>query len=91
MTEPPGEILSKITTAVSVATGRSVEELPPLSESIDPDGLVALVTGEPSHDVTITFAYAGQRVLVHSDHTVYVRPIRDADPDPTNGPSATNR
>lgn len=77
MNQPPGEIITRVTMAVADETGRPVEELPPLAEAINPDGLVALVTEDSSHDVTVTFAYAGQRVLVHSDNTVYVRPIRD--------------
>lgn len=77
MDHPPSEILTRVTTAVAVAAGTPMRDLPPLSQAIDPDGLRSLVTGEASHDVTITFAYAGQRVCVHADNTVYVRPIRD--------------
>lgn len=79
MNHLPDEIILRITTAVATETGRQIEELPLLSEAINPEGLMALVTDEPSHDVTITFAYAGQRVLVHSDGTVYVHPIRDTE------------
>lgn len=52
-----------------------METLPPLSNAIDLDGLNAIVTDDPSQDVTITFSYAGMRVFVHSGSTVYVRPI----------------
>ena len=71
------EPLVTITEAVSDALNTPMEELPPLSQSIDLDGLVEIVTENRSHDVTVTFPYASHRVLVHSDNTVYVCPIRD--------------
>lgn len=86
MNQPSSKIIPRITTAVAVAAETPIEELPPLADAIDPDGFDALVTGEPSHDVTIIFAYAGQRVLVHADKTVYVRPIRDTRPDTDGEP-----
>lgn len=91
MAHPPTEILPRIMTAVTVAAGTPMRELPPLSEAINPDGLRSLVTGESSHDVTITFAYAGQRVVVHADSTVYVCPIQDTGPGPGGKPSVANR
>lgn len=63
---------------VADAVGRLVEGLPSLSQSINPDALNALITGNRSHDVTVTFAYAGARVLVHSDGTIYVRPLENS-------------
>ncbi|WP_160298111.1 MULTISPECIES: HalOD1 output domain-containing protein [Halorubrum] len=71
------EPLVSITEAVSDALNTPMEKLPPLSQSIDLDGLVEIVTENRSHDVTVTFSYAGHRVLVHSDDTVYVRPIQN--------------
>jgi len=35
------------------------------------------MTGDRSHDVTVTFLYAGHRVLVHSNNIVYVSPIQN--------------
>lgn len=75
VTQPPVEVTPPIIEAVSEALERPVETLPPLSESIDVSGLEALMTDEPAHDVTVIFPYAGLRVLVHSDQTVYVRPL----------------
>lgn len=72
------DICVTVSETVSEARGESVEALPPLSEAIDTDGLDATVTNERSHDVTVIFSYAGMRVLVHSDSTVYVRPLRTA-------------
>lgn len=86
MDQPSSEIIPRTTTAVAVAAETPIEELPPLTDAIDPDGFEALVTGDPSHDVTITFAYAGQRVLVHADKTIYVRPIRDTGPGTGGSP-----
>lgn len=61
--------------ALSDALGLPVEELPPLSQSISVDGLDALLNGEDTEDVTVSFRYAGFRVVVHSDGLVYVRPL----------------
>lgn len=71
------EVSVLITETVSEALGEPMEALPPLSNAIDLDGLDAIVTDDPSHDVTITFSYADMRVLIHSGSTIYVRPIRD--------------
>ena len=78
------EPLVSITEAVSDALNTPMEQLPPLSQSIDLDGLVEIVTENRSHDVTVTFSYAGHRVLVHSDGTVYVRPIQNDNTDRLN-------
>lgn len=59
-----------------------METLPPLANEIDLDALDAMVTDDPSQDVTVTFSYAGMRVLVHSGSTVYVRPIREGRKSP---------
>jgi hypothetical protein len=77
MGEPPDEVLLPIVESASRALETPVEELPPLSEAVSVDGLAAIVDADESHDVTVTFAYAGLRVLVHSGRTVYVTPIRD--------------
>lgn len=75
MGTPPMESAVRTVEEVAEAVGRPVEGLPPLSRSINPDALNGLITGNRSHDVTVTFAYAGARVLVHSDGTIYVRPL----------------
>ena len=74
MKPPPDEITLSITEAVSDALGAPVEELPPLSRSIDLDGLETLVSDERARDVTVTFSYAGLQVVVHSADVVYVHP-----------------
>ncbi|MFO8115316.1 MAG: HalOD1 output domain-containing protein [Halorubrum sp.] len=71
------EPLMTIAESVSDALNVPIEELPPLSRSIDLDGLEAVITDEHSRDVTVTFSYAAHRVLVHSDNSVYVRPIQN--------------
>ena len=71
------EPLLSIAEAVSDALNTPVEELPPLSQSIDLEGLEAIMAGDRSHDVTVTFLYAGHRVLVHSNNIVYVSPIQN--------------
>lgn len=81
MSEAPEELLLVIAETVSDALNTPVEELPPLSQSIDLEGLEAVVTDDRAHDVTVTFTYAGHRVLVHSDNLVYVRPNQNDDTD----------
>ncbi len=77
MHHPPPELTTRVIEAVSEASGTPIEDLPPLPNSINIGAAADIVTDEPSHDVTITFAYAGMRVLIHSNATVYVSPIRD--------------
>lgn len=91
MPQPPNEITMPIAEAVSEVLETRAETLPPLSESIDVDGLEALMTDNPAHDVTVTFAYAGLRVLVHSDRTVYVRPLQNAHTGLHNETTENNR
>jgi hypothetical protein len=75
--------------AVSDAVGAPSGTLFPLSEAIDFDGLDTIVSSEPSHDVTITFRYAGRRVLVYSNETIYVRPLQE--PCRNEPPTAADR
>ena len=84
MKESLEEPLVTIAEVVSDVLDTPMEELPPLSQSIDLEGLHAVVTNDGSHDVTVTFSYAGHRVLVHSNNTVYVRPIQNDNTDRWN-------
>lgn len=84
MRESSEETLMRITEVVSDALNTPIEQLPPLSHSIDLEGLDAIVTDDRHQDVTVTFPYAGHRVLVHSGDTVYVRPIQKDNPDRWN-------
>ena len=77
MHHPPPGLTIRVIEAVSEASETPIEDLPPLSNSINIGAAADIVTDEPSHDVTITFAYAGMRVLIHSNTMVYVSPIRD--------------
>lgn len=64
-------------------SGVDATELPPLSDSVDPDSLNNLVTspsGSQDDVLTVTFTYAGYRVAVHSDGLVGVV-ADDAHPD----------
>lgn len=80
MEQAPTEITLAIAEAASDALGTPIETLPPLSESVDLDGVTAVVTDDPSRDVTMTFLYAGLRVIVHSGFIVYARPVEDEMP-----------
>lgn len=70
------DVCVTVSETVSDVLDEPVDALPPLSDAIDTDGLDAVVTDDRSHDVTITFSYAGLSVFVRSDATVYVRPKR---------------
>lgn len=87
MKTPPDETTLRIAEAVSDVVGTPIEELPPLSEVINPEAVAALVAENHSQDVRITFSYAGVRVLVHSGATVYVRPIQPGRSESTVEPS----
>lgn len=66
-----------ISDAVANSLETPVEELPPLSETVDLEALEALLSStanDPSSAVTITFQYAGLHVHVHSGKLVYVEP-----------------
>ena len=76
MDQPSSEITVPVVEAASDALGCGVEDLPPLSESVSLDALDAIVS-DPSQDVTVTFSYAGLRVLVRSGQTVYVQPVQE--------------
>jgi hypothetical protein len=70
-----------IAEAVSDALDVPIEELPPLSRSVDLDGLEAIMTDGQSQNVMIAFSYAGHRVHVHSNSAVYVHPVEDGHVD----------
>lgn len=73
MSEQVDRTVFLVSQAVSDALETPIEDLPPLSESIDLDGLDAVVSRTDVADVTVTFSYAGLRVFVHSEGIVYVR------------------
>jgi hypothetical protein len=73
MGQPPTETGCSVVERVADTLGTSIEELPTLSNTVDPDALDAVVTADPSSDVSVSFTYAGVRVLVYSRETVYVQ------------------
>jgi hypothetical protein len=56
--------------AVAAATDRTVTDLPPLQQSIDPDALDALLTGNQSSEVSISFRYADTAVSIHRNGSI---------------------
>lgn len=74
MAEPDDQALVLVSEAVSDALETPIEELPPMSKSINLDGLNAVLNHTSTTDVAVIFSYAGLRVFVHSDGFVYVRP-----------------
>lgn len=87
MGQPASQISVTVAEMVSEAREPSLEEIPPLAEVVDPDALDALVPAtadDPPPDVTVTFSYAGLRVVVRSGEMVYIRP-RGGDGDDSVG------
>lgn len=83
MATPSNEIILRISETVSESLDIPVNELPPLSDVIDPDGLDAIVSttdSAPAGAVSVRFEYAGLELFIHSDDIIYVQPI-----DPTTG------
>ncbi|MFB6170967.1 MAG: HalOD1 output domain-containing protein [Haloarculaceae archaeon] len=63
--------------AVAAATGRRIDDLPPLQETVNADSLDELLTGEArgsDGELTVTFTYVGVDVVVSRDGTVAVHP-----------------
>lgn len=80
MGQPSEEIPVMISDAVADSLEAPMEELPPLSDSIDLDALETLLhstANEPPSGIAVSFQYAGLRVHVCSGYTVYVRPVSD--------------
>lgn len=74
MAQHDDRALLLVSEAVSDALEVPIEELPPLSESINLDGLDAVVSQSDDAEVAVIFTYAGLRVFVHSGEVVNVRP-----------------
>lgn len=64
-------VSTAVVEAVSEASETSVVDLPPLYESVDPDALDTLFSGEQTPDC-LTFEYAGYLVTVHDDYVLVV-------------------
>lgn len=62
-----------VVTAVAAVTGHRPTDLPPLSETLDPDALDTLITGQGS-DVQVGFGYGGCAVTVDSTGHVELDP-----------------
>lgn len=81
MVPPSNEIILRVSETVSEALETPVQELPPLSDVIDPDGLNAVLTTTdhaPAGAVTVQFEYAGLELFIHSDDVIYVQPVDQA-------------
>lgn len=59
--------------AVAAATDRTTTDLPPLQQSIDPDALDALLTGNQSSAVSISFRYADAAVSIHRNGSIEIQ------------------
>lgn len=64
-----------IVRSVAAHSNTPVEELPPLTDTIDPDALDALVDSMATGSVA--FPYAAHVVTVAADGTVDVRPVAE--------------
>lgn len=81
MAQPSDELIIQISEAVSEALDRPVTDLPPLMDAIDLTALGAIVSTHPSQDVSVSFSYADLRVVVRSDYTIFVYPLRETQPN----------
>lgn len=81
MAQSPDEITVPIAEAASDVLDRPVTDLPPLGDAIDLTALDSVISANPAHNVSVTFQYAGLRVIAHSDNTVYVYPLQGIRPD----------
>lgn len=59
--------------AVAAETDRTATDLPPLQHTIDPDALDALLTGNRSSAVSISFRYADAVVSIHRNGSIEVK------------------
>lgn len=77
MGQSPDEVSITVAELAADALETPIEELPPLTNSIDPDALNQIAHNDSLDDITVAFSYAGLHVSVHADKTVYVEPIHD--------------
>ena len=61
---------TRLVLAVADRTGNSIEELPVLHETIDPEALDRLAADEEAASVEVRFEYAGFDVTVTGDGTI---------------------
>lgn len=78
----PDDCPAALVSAVAEALDRDVEELPPLSQSIDPDIVESLFRDGSTPQIrerSLSFYYAGHDIIVDSDGVVRVVPLPSAD------------
>lgn len=82
---------SAIIETVIAATGRDPQDLPPLSESVDTDGLDALLAGSNGMDggARVSFAFAGVDVAIRNDGELEVR-TDEANPEAVDASPRTD-
>jgi len=77
METPSNETIVSVSEVASEVLGVPIEELPPLSDVIDPevlDTLGSTTTDDPPPRVMVIFEYAGLELVVRSDDIVYAQP-----------------
>ena len=75
----PDELTISIIQAIADVLDRPVEDLPPISNSIDLGALDAIVPTDSTADVTVSFRYEDLYIVVRSGYVVYVQPINRED------------
>lgn len=58
-------------------SGKSIEELTPLADSVDPEALDAIFDSRTAPDAYVTFRHEGFVVTVTGDEDVLVDPVTD--------------
>lgn len=77
MDQSPDHIGVKIAEMAASHHGVPVDMMPPISETIDPDALEAMVNpgrADPAPDLFLSFTYASLQVQLRSDEAIYVTP-----------------
>lgn len=68
---------TRVAFRLAEATGKSIEELRPLADSVDPEALDAIFDGRASGNAYVTFRHEDYAITVTGDGDVLVDPVED--------------
>lgn len=74
-------VARRVIACVAALTDVSPKDLPPLTDSVDPDALDALIVSATGEDCVIVFLFAGTRVSVSGNGDVSVSLTQYSEPD----------
>ncbi|MFC7070315.1 HalOD1 output domain-containing protein [Halobaculum lipolyticum] len=70
----PEPVSYLVVEGVSAVTGRSMRDLDPLNDTLDPDALDAVLGDDSRSNASVRFEYAGCRIEVSGTGEVLIRP-----------------